>query len=76
MVDGDASTTTVDGDVVMVKVSRIGWMLGKGSKSSFRGAGYQMTMSQKLAALNKIVCVYELESEENGDWTLKLWEWK
>ena len=76
MVEANGTLMAVTGDVVMVKINGIGWMLGKGWKSSFKGAGYQMTMSQKLAVLNKIVCVYELESDENGDWTLKLWEWK
>ncbi len=76
MVEANGSTMTMDGDVIMVKIDGIGWMLGKGWKSSYRGASYQMTMSQKLAAMNKIVCVWELESDENGDWVLKLWEWK
>ena len=76
MVDGNGVLTTMDGDVAMVKINGIGWPTGKGWKSSFRGAGYQMTQSPKLVRLNKIVCVWELESDENGDWVLKLWEWK
>jgi hypothetical protein len=76
MIDGNGTLMTVDGDVIMVKVNGIGWKTGKGWKASYRGAAYQMTMSQKLAALNKIVSVWENESDENGDWVLKLWEWK
>ena len=76
MVDANGSLMTVDGDIVMIKINGIGWMLGKGWKASYRGASYQMTMSQKLADMNKIVCVWELESDENGDWILKFWEWK
>ena len=76
MIDGNGSCMTMDGDVVMVKINGIGWSTGKGWKASYRGAAYQMTMSQKLAALNRIVIVWENESDENGDWVLKLWEWK
>ncbi len=76
MIDANGTLMTMDGDVVMVKINGIGWMTGKGWKASYRGAAYQMTMSQKLAAMNKIVCVWENESDENGDWVLKFWEWK
>ena len=76
MVEGDGLCTTTDGEAVMLKINGIGWPTGKGWKASYRGASYQMTMSQKLAALNKIVCVWENESDENGEWVLKLWEWK
>ncbi len=76
MVDANGTLMTMDGDLVMVKISGIGWTTGKGWKASYRGAAYQMTMSPKLAALNKIVSVWENESDENGDWVLKFWEWK
>ena len=76
MVEANGLNNTTDGDTIMVKINGIGWPTGKGWKSSFRGASYQMTQSPKLACLNKIVCVWELESDENGDWILKLWEWK
>ena len=76
MADANGLTTTMDGEVVMVKISGIGWPTGKGWKSSMRGAAFQMTQSVKLARLNKVVTVWELESDEIGDWVLKLWEWK
>ncbi len=76
MMDANATLMTMDGDVVMIKINGIGWTTGKGWKASYRGAAYQMTMSQKLAAMNKIVSVWENESDENGDWVLKFWEWK
>jgi hypothetical protein len=75
MAEANGLTTTMDGDVVMVKIDGMGWSTGKGWKSSMRGASYQMTQSQKLARLNKVVIVWELDSDENGDWTLQLWEW-
>ncbi len=76
MIDANGTLMTMDGDVVMVKINGIGWMTGKGWKASYRGAAYQMTMSQKLAGMNKIVSVWENESDENGDWVLKFCEWK
>lgn len=76
MVDGDGLMTTMDGDAVMVKITGIGWLTGKGWKATYRGASYQMTQSAKLLRLNKMVGVYELETAENGDFNLKIWEWK
>ena len=76
MVEGDGLITTTDGDAMMVKITGIGWPTGKGWKSSYRGASYQMTQAPKLARMNKIVGVYELESDETGAFKLKIWEWK
>ena len=76
MVDGDGLMTTTDGDAIMLKITGIGWPTGKGWKGSYRGASYQMTQSPKLARLNKTVGVYENDSNEMGDFILKVWEWK
>jgi hypothetical protein len=76
MGEGDALVTTADGEVVMIRKIGIGWSTGKGRKASKRGVFFHMTQSQKLARLNKVVGVWEFESEENGDWHVKIWEWK
>ncbi|MGD0644913.1 MAG: hypothetical protein ABSA75_08425 [Candidatus Bathyarchaeia archaeon] len=76
MLDGNSMMKTEEGDVVMVKVVGIGWSTGKGLKSSYRGASFQMTSSAKLASLNKTVGVWEYESDEQGEFSLKVWEWK
>jgi hypothetical protein len=76
MSEGEALVTTVDGEVVMIKKSGIGWSTGKGRKTSRRGVFFYQTLSQKFARLNKVVGVWEFESEENGDWHVKVWEWK
>ena len=76
MAEGNNIINTADGEVVMVKDSGIGWPTGKGWKSTYRGASFHMTSSQKLARINKTVGVYEYESDENGDWKLKVWAWK
>jgi hypothetical protein len=76
MGEGDGIITTIDGDVIMVRKSGIGWLTGKGRKASRRGVFFHVTQSQKLARLNRVVGMYEFESNEEGDWTAKIWEWK
>ena len=76
MIEGDGMIMTAEGEVVMVKINGIGWPTGKGLKSSYRGACYFMTSSPKLASLNKTVGVWEHESDEKGDYSLKVWAWK
>lgn len=73
---GNAIVTTTDGEVVRIRKSGIGWPTGKGRKASKRGVFFHMTQSQKLARLNKTVGIWEFESEENGDWHVKIWEWE
>jgi len=76
MVDVNGMIMNAEGDTVMTKINGLGWPTGKGLKSSYRGACYFMTNSTKLANLNKTVGVWELESEENGEYSLKVWVWK
>ena len=76
MGEGDGIITTIDGGVVVVRKSGIGWSTGKGRKASRRGVFFHATQSQKLARLNRVVGMYEFESNEEGDWTAKIWEWK
>ena len=76
MGEGNGMIMTAEGDVVMAKFNGIGWSTGKGLKTSFRGACYFMTSSPKLASLNKMVGVFERESDENGEYSAKFWEWK
>ena len=75
MAEGEALVTTEDGDTVMIKKSGIGWSDGKG-KSIRRGIFFHSTQSEKLSRLNKVVGIWEFESEENGNWHVKVWEWK
>ncbi len=76
MTERNGLLTTVDGDSVQLKINGIGWLSGKGMKATYRGVSYQMTQSQKLERLNRVVGVWEYELDENGDWILQLWEWK
>ncbi len=76
MLDGTGMEMTTEGENVMHKFNGIGLSTGKGWKSSNRGAVYFMTASPKLLNLNKTVGVWEWESEENGDFMVKVWAWK
>jgi len=76
MAEGDAVITTIEGDVVMVKKSGIGLPAGKGRRTSRRGVFFHMTQSQKLDHLNRVVGVWEFESEEDGNWHVKIWVWR
>ena len=74
--EGNGVITTVDGDVVVLKKSGIGWLAGKGRRASRRGACFHNTQWQRFACLNKAVGMHEFESDEKGDWTIRIWEWK
>ncbi|MCJ7635383.1 hypothetical protein MUP77_23715 [Candidatus Bathyarchaeota archaeon] len=76
MIDGNGMVMTAEGESVMHKFDGIGLSTGKGWQSSNRGAVYFMTNSPKLMSLNKIVGVWEWETSENGDFSVKVWEWK
>jgi hypothetical protein len=73
---GNGLITTLDHDVAIMKIRRLSVAIGKGRAASFREATYYLTRSEKLIRLNKIVGVSEFETDEKGDWTLKIWEWK
>jgi hypothetical protein len=74
MAEGNAIIMTTEGETVMLKSNGIGWSTGL--KQSGRGACYFMTSSPKLASLNKTVGVWERESDEMGNYTIKVWAWK
>ena len=64
------------GDMVTFKGQGIGWPTGPGGKASIRGAVQYWTSSQKFAAANKVIGVFEVESDENGNNTVEAWAWK
>ena len=72
--EGNGLITTINGDKVIMKMDSISWQSEKGGVT--RGASYQMTDSEKLMRLNKVIGLHELETDEMGNWTGKIWEWK
>ena len=75
MIDGNGMLMASEGNA-MHKFNGIGLSSGKGWKSSNRGAVYFMTDSPNLVSLNKTVGVWEWDSDENGDFSVKVWAWK
>ncbi len=76
MENANGLVSTAEHDVANMQIQRIAVSSGKGRAASFREATYYVTESEKLARLNKVIGVSEFETDENGDWTLKIWEWK
>ena len=76
MLEGNGIIRTTDGESAMHKSNGIGWYTGKGLKLSLRGTVYFMTNSPSLASLNKTVGIWELEQDEQGEFSLRVWAWK
>jgi len=72
--EGNGLITTMNGEKVIMKMDSISWQSEKGGVT--RGASYQMTDSEKLMRLNKVIGLHEFETDEMGNWTGKIWEWK
>lgn len=66
--------TTMEGDAVMMKACAAGWSSEKGGVT--RAASYQITKSQKLMRLTKMIGLHEYETDMKDEWTGKIWEWK
>ncbi len=73
---GQGVTMTSDGEVAYWRGEGVGTFTGRGMGVSWRGAIYYQTTSQKLARLNSIACVYEYETDEEGNTSAKFYEWK
>lgn len=54
----------------------VGRPTGRGLGASWRGSLVYQTASPKWARLNSVVIVVEYEIDENGNATVKEWEWK
>lgn len=68
--------TTMDGDTVLLKGTAVGYPNPEKNGGITRAASCQMTQSQKLGRLNKIVVLHEYLTDLNNEWTGKMWEWK
>jgi hypothetical protein len=73
---GQGVIMTSDGESAYWWGEGVGTFPGRGMGVSWRGALYYQTASQKLARLNTIATVFEFESDEEGNISSQLWEWK
>jgi len=67
--------TARDGQTVSYKGQGVGQRESDGS-ISLRGAVYYWTASQNFARSNRIVGVFEVETDSAGNVVKKVWEWK
>ena len=74
--EGQGSVTTKDGEMAPWTTQGVGKPTGPGMATSLRGTVLFQTSSQKLARLNTMCVIVEAETDENGNLSAKLWEWK
>jgi hypothetical protein len=74
--EGQGLIITKEGDAMTAKIVGVGAPTGPGSAVRYRGAAFVQTASPKLAQASRTALVYEFDSDEKGDYTLKVWEWK
>ncbi len=72
---GEGGAFTQDGEMITWKGSGLGKFREHGA-ISYRGILYFKTNSQKLAKLNNVAGVFELEIDAKGKMHNKIWEWK
>jgi hypothetical protein len=72
--ENNTAITTMTGETVMLKGNAVGWPSGNGG--STRAASIQMSSSEKLMRLNKVVLMHEYETDMTDNWEGKMWEWK
>jgi hypothetical protein len=72
---GEGGAFTQDGELIAWKGSGLG-KFGERGAISYRGILYYKTASQKLAKLNNLAGVFELEIDPEGKMHTKVWEWK
>jgi hypothetical protein len=72
---GHGMSMTKEGDVVQFRAMAAGWM-SPGGAIKTRGAFFPWTNSKRLARLNSLVGVVEIEADAAGNYKLEGWEWK
>jgi hypothetical protein len=73
---GQGVVLTENGDTLTWKGQGAGRLVGRGTATSWRGAIYYQTTSERLARLNGVAVVFEYDVDETGKTEAKLWEWK
>lgn len=75
MGDVNSVMTTMSGESVMMKGNAVAWSTGDGGGTT-RVATIHTTTSQKLARLNKVIGLYEIDTDMENNFSGKIWEWK
>jgi hypothetical protein len=74
--DAQGVAITDEGERVTWRSQGVGRLTGHGRASSWRGAVYFQTSSERLARLNGIAGAFEFEVDESGKAESKTYEWK
>jgi hypothetical protein len=74
--DGQGVIMTANGETATWNGQGVGRPTGKGSAASWRGAIFYQSSSKRLAALNAVAAIFEYETDEHGNTTSKVWEWR
>jgi hypothetical protein len=75
-IEANGLVVSREGDALTVKVIGVQRPTGAGFKASNRGGTIQHSASPKLARLNSVATSWEAETDEAGNYHLKVWEWK
>lgn len=73
---GQGMLMTPEGESVAWVGHGVGQFTGHGSAVSWRGSLFYQTTSPRLARLNRIVGMFEYETDESGKTTGRVYEWK
>lgn len=73
--EGQGCTTTSRGETALWKGQGVGRLQENGT-SSFRGAVFYETTSEKFSRLNGVAAVFEYDTDESGKTESKIYEWK
>ncbi len=74
MGEGTGVITTMAGEALTLQMNSIGLSSGNGGVS--RGASTQVTSSEILARLNRVICLHEYRTDLTDNWVGKIWVWK
>jgi hypothetical protein len=72
---GQGCTMSADGETLLWEGTGSGRLLKDGA-TSFRGAIFYRTTSQKFSRLNGMVAMFEYEADASGKTEAKTYEWK
>lgn len=74
--EGQGILMTDQGEVVTWRGQGVGRPTGRGMAATWRASIYGQTTSERLARLNTIATVIELDIDESGQLSSQSWEWK
>ena len=76
LMEGNGFIASNAGDSEVLKFHGIGHATGAGFKASYRGSTFAQSATPKFAKLMNEMTVWEVNIDEQGNFVLKIWEWK